>query len=293
MAAQHNDDNRIDLREILRKKQDSERGIHISSATEEIVISTEDVIVDDTYQRHLSEKWAREIAKSFDPEKFGKPKVARRSNGKYAVIDGQHRIAALRIKYPKTRVTFVADLVKTSEGVKTEAKQFLANNASIKKPDTGTVLHALLREGNEDAIAFYQIVEDAGYKVKRGGGRGKPWQVHPYVFKSVSKYCGDTWQQDLRDALHVTRSAWGTDTFPMTSALLTSVALMFRRYRNNPAFDPKHLISRLQRHAAPALAAKGNARAALDSTRQEYGCRTILRDLYNVRLSANNQLPEF
>lgn len=292
MAMKQPEDNRIDLREILRKKREGEGDVHINSATEEVVISTEDVIVDDSYQRHLSEKWAKEIARGFDPEKFGKPKVARRANGKYAIIDGQHRIAALRIKWPERRVTFVADLVLAA-GVHTEAKQFLAHNANTKKPDTGTILHARLREGDKNAIAFYQIVEGAGYKVKRGGGRAKPWQIHPYVFKSVENYCRDTWQQDLRDALGVMRKAWGVDTFPLTSAFVVGVALMFRRYRDDHRFDPDHLAHRLSRHAAPALSAKCNARAALDSTRQEYGARTVLRELYNVRLAPKNQLPEF
>lgn len=290
MAVQYTNNNPIDLRTIKEPKRE---GVHINSATEEVVISTDDVIVDDSYQRHLSEKWAKEIARNFDHEKFGKPKVANRGSGRYAVIDGQHRIAALRIKWPGQRVTFVADLVKVGDGVKSEAKQFLAQNASVKKPDTGTILHAKLREGDPDAIAFYRIVEECGYVVKRGGGRARPKQIHPYVFKASMKFCRDTWQDDLRDALITLSMAWGRETFSLTSAFIVGVAMMFRRYRADERFNPDRLVSSLSRHAAPAIASKGVARAALDSTRQEYGTRTVLRDLYNSRLSAKNQLPEF
>lgn len=53
-------------------------------------------IVTEQYQRILNMKNVAGIVKNFDPAKLGVLVVSRRGDGTYAVLDGQHRLAALR-----------------------------------------------------------------------------------------------------------------------------------------------------------------------------------------------------
>lgn len=294
MAMKQPEDNRIDLREILRKKRESENEVHIHNTTTEIVISVDDVIVDEEYQRKFKPKKAREIAKNFDPDLFDKPLVARRPDGKFAVIDGQTRIGSLRIKWPGKRVTFVADLAVTATTKADEAKRFNGRNTYVSKAGTGDELRALIVEGDEDAIAFERIVNQNGFSIKWGGGRTKSGQIGAYLFKSVRKYCGMSWEQDLDDALSAIADAWGANSLPVVPAFVTGVALMFKRYRNEPAFDRDTFVSKIAKHTPASISADGNdaRKWAGKSTRHEYGCRTVLRAIYNSRRT-QNPLPEF
>lgn len=285
--------NKIDLREIVKRKRAGELDIHINSATEEVTINTDQVVIDGAYQRNLSMTWARKIARDFDPEMFGKPLVARRPDGKFAVIDGQHRVAALRILYPKQAVTFRADLDINADTVQRQAKAFNARNTNVRKTGTGDELRALIAEENPEALAYQHIIESLGYRTKWGGGKTKPGQVGPYVFKAVRKFCSTSWEEDLADALAVCSRAWGANGFALNSAFIVGVALMFRRYRHDPRFNAERLADKIRGKTPMALAADAKARAELDSTRHEYGTRTLLRHIYNQRLDPKNQLPEF
>ena len=58
-------------------------------------VPVEDLFVDPSYQRTLDEKRVDRIASEFDPALLGTREVSAR-NGRSAVFDGQHRLAALR-----------------------------------------------------------------------------------------------------------------------------------------------------------------------------------------------------
>ena len=53
-------------------------------------------IVTEQYQRILNMKNVAGIVKNFDPAKLGVLVVSHRTDGTYAVLDGQHRLTALR-----------------------------------------------------------------------------------------------------------------------------------------------------------------------------------------------------
>lgn len=283
----------IDLRIIKKKQRAGTASVHINSSSEEITVTIDQVVIDGTYQRNLSMTWARKIAKDFDPEMFGKPLLARRSDGKYAVIDGQHRIAALRILYPNQSVTFQADLEINADTQTKQAKSFTARNTYVKRTSSGDELRALIAGEDPEALQYQEILFGNGYRHKWGGGRTRPGEVGPYVFKSVRKFCRDTWASDLDGALKVWTAAWGVSGFPVDSALLVGIALVFRRFSNDIRFNPDRLADRIRKKTPMALAADGNVRAQIDSTRKEYGARILLRNLFNQRLDPKNQLPEF
>lgn len=277
----------------MAAKYNDSVSVHIGSSTEELTLSVADLVVDDTYQRPLSMSWARKIAREFDEKKFGKPLVVRRPDGKYAIIDGQHRIWALRIKWPNVAVTVKCDVLIDSATVEEQATKFLAHNAEVKKPDTGTILKAMIAEGDPDALTYRDILLEAGYRMKSGGGRATPREIHAYVFKNTKRLVGSAWADILRETLSVTFEAWGTTHYPLSSQLLGGISLFLYRFRHHENYDRKRLIRNLQRVTPLDLDRDGKSMAAMRRTRAEYGTRALIRDLYNTKLQPENRLPEF
>ena len=54
-------------------------------------------IVTGSYQRELTASRVAKIANAFNPAKLGALVVNKRADGTHAILDGQHRLAALRI----------------------------------------------------------------------------------------------------------------------------------------------------------------------------------------------------
>jgi hypothetical protein len=59
-------------------------------------VTVSDLVINERAQRDLRPGWAAQIAAEFDPDRFQPPLVSAR-DGQFFVIDGQHRIEALRV----------------------------------------------------------------------------------------------------------------------------------------------------------------------------------------------------
>jgi hypothetical protein len=55
-----------------------------------------EIEVDPTIQRPLNAAWAERIGRELDPDLMGVIHVSQRANGRYVVIDGQHRIYGVK-----------------------------------------------------------------------------------------------------------------------------------------------------------------------------------------------------
>lgn len=132
-----------------------------------IWVAPAELSIDTRYQRELGPAGVhrvRRIALQFDWRKFTPIIVARRgakiSDG-YAVIDGQHRVAAVRArgdieKVPAWEVD--ADVVG-------QAATFLSINAESARVPSGAIWYAKAATGDEDAIALLALCEKAGIEI--------------------------------------------------------------------------------------------------------------------------------
>ena len=87
-------------------------------------------IVTEQYQRILNMKNVAGIVKNFDPAKLGVLVVSHRADGTYAVLDGQHRLTALR------RLGYDAANCIVLEGmtIRQEADYFRRQNENKQSP---------------------------------------------------------------------------------------------------------------------------------------------------------------
>lgn len=123
--------------------------------------------MDVSYQRstdnQASQRLIARIASGFDWRLCTPLVVSRRPDGSFAVIDGQHRLLAARLR----KMDDLPCCVFTYDSPEEEAKMFVAANRSRKTMNRLDDFHAALAAGDSDAHQVLQLVTDAGLAVAR------------------------------------------------------------------------------------------------------------------------------
>lgn len=124
-----------------------------------------DLHIEESAQQPYNEGRASRIAAEFDPDKFGVPIVSKRG-GKLYVVDGQHRIGALRIMGwgDQQAQCWVYDNLTVSE----EADRFLGHN-DRKAVQSFDKFRVAVTAGYEAECDINRIVLLQGLKVARSG----------------------------------------------------------------------------------------------------------------------------
>jgi uncharacterized protein YunC (DUF1805 family) len=123
-------------------------------------IPKERLKVDDTYQRDFKEAKVSAIRAEWSYIACGAISVARREDGSFWVMDGQHRVLAAMAR---ADVSHIDCMVFESTSVKEEARGFLASN-TVRKPLTSIdKFKAQIVAGNTIAIEAQKLLTQAGY----------------------------------------------------------------------------------------------------------------------------------
>lgn len=127
-------------------------------------VPTDQLLVDDRYQRPLDEKRVQTMVRTFDARQFGTLEASQR-NGHAAVFDGQHRLAVAK----ELGLATVPCLVHADLTPEEESDLFVAlqrNRRGITQLDR---FRARLFSGDQVAKDIEEIVERHGFKLDRGG----------------------------------------------------------------------------------------------------------------------------
>ena len=158
-------------------------------------VAIDDLKTDYSYQRTLDEKRVKKIAKEFTPEIVGTIFVSRRKDGSLYIIDGNHRVAAMRAIGRKYVTATVFDGLSPTE----EAELFRKLNTSQKKPSFNEVLNASITAGNEDAVAYKELLDMSGVKYSFGNnGVDKCFIAHNQGVLCVKRYGSQAFVDSLR-----------------------------------------------------------------------------------------------
>lgn len=127
-------------------------------------VTVNEIHVNPRAQRDLRPGWAAQIAADFDPDRFTPPLLSKRE-GKYFVIDGQHRIQAMHIMgwEDQQLQCWVYEGISEAD----EADLFLWHNnrrqvSSFDKFQVGVIA------GRDDEVDIDRIVRANGLKVAQG-----------------------------------------------------------------------------------------------------------------------------
>lgn len=243
------------------------------------------------YQREFSLGWARKIARTFDERLWTKPKVAMRLGGKeFAVIDGQHRIEALRIRFPKDDPEVLCD-VQSFPSVEAEAQQFLAVNHYVRPTGAKESFKARLIAGDELARNIDRLVRAYGYSLKTDGGRQRDGQLLVSPVQLLLRQHGlEDWGL-LEETLRVVRESFGDNTAQLGS-VFGGIGSFIATYRNDPRYERTRLIAVLRGSSANELTRTARDLRGVLRTTDMTATRRAIATIYNHRRMEHNRLPE-
>lgn len=199
------------------------------------------------------------LARDFDPDLVGVIHVSPRDKGTYAIIDGQHRVQAVRDALGTDQVVpcWIHKGIRTAK----QAALFVGLNNSAKVPPLFQFM-GRVNANQPVAVAISQIIEDAGLKLDANARDGTIRCVAS--LERVYLGAGDpvAGARALRIALRVVTEAWGRTTSAVSGSVVEGVGLMILRYGDQVEVDT--LISKLAGNKGGALALLGQARALKD-----------------------------
>lgn len=239
-------------------------------------IKLSDLDVDKRYQRPLDEARVARIAKSFEPALCGTLEVSSGSNGSFAVFDGQHRLAALKLIGEPNWLCRVHAL-----DAKQQAELFVRLQTERRPVHPLDRHKAAVFAKDAKALAITGLVRDAGYTI-----------TGTKVFGGLScigalNLCYDRYGADaLKSALRVIDETWGrNDHYARKAPMVTGMTLLLARYGD--VITPEDLIEKLKSTNTSAVEITSGAQTemrmgARSTTERVLVARQIL-EVYNRR----------
>lgn len=236
------------------------------------VVHLSEIKTDAFVNRTVDEAWVNKLVSRWDPELMGIPVVAS-ENGHYVVVDGQHRLAALRemaIGDPRVEVEVLEG--KDKPGM---AHDFIGRNT------TRPVLpfdkfEKLVNSGDATANHIVSILKTCGLHLNRQARE----RAVGGVVALQGAYAKDGKGEILRLSLSTLRSAFGDGPESFNGNLILGLATFFQSY---PDADQKRTVATLARSAggASGLLGKGRTIREVYGHSVAHGVATAALNLYN------------
>lgn len=128
-------------------------------------VGVEDLFVNDTYQRAVNTSRARQLADTWDRRLAGVVEASDRGPAhrpRYALIDGQHRWAAMRLRDPGG---VMVATIHEGLAVPDEARLFDRLNRERRRPSTWDHWHARKGARDRGVLGIEQAVTELGLRI--------------------------------------------------------------------------------------------------------------------------------
>jgi len=193
-------------------------------------------------QRDFNQSQAEEYAADFDLEALGYPVVNYR-NGAFYIIDGQHRIAALKLigwGDQSIQCECYADL---TDG---QMAELYLRRARRRKESAFDNFRIAITAGRAVECDVDRIVRAQGLRVSHDKAEGSIAAV--ITLKSVYERAGGT---NLAQTLRIIKNAYDGDGKAFNVSTIKGVSLVCQRYEGK--FDEKALTDRLSKMTGGSL----------------------------------------
>lgn len=207
------------------------------------------LVVDGDVQRSVDQRRVDQIAEALNLDALGTITVSHRKNGSYHIIDGQHRVAAVRLAGGDDEKVMcrVFDGLTVAE----EAEMFrLLNNTA--KPTAFDIFRVRIVEGDPVAVAIEQILDHHGWRLSSAPGDGCIDAVAS--IERIYRLDPDAVEKTMAT---VTR-AWGRSGASRDGRVVGGIGLVYARY--GVAVDVAELVNRMARFAGGPAGLLGKAR---------------------------------
>lgn len=182
-----------------------------------------DMFVDHRFQRDLDMRFVKKIVDGYDEALIGLPVVNIRPDGKLSVIDGQHRVVALR---ELAKQKCLCEVMEVS--LEDEARIFVElqrKRRSMKKFDEH---RARLFQKDPVSVDIEAIVTEGGYKLATSRFNGSLTCIST-LYTVYEKDGADI----LKDSLDLIRDSWGLEeTSARRGEMVGGMSLFLRAHRD-------------------------------------------------------------
>jgi hypothetical protein len=175
------------------------------------------------YQRPISPAKVNKIVKTFSEARLHPVDVSYR-DGNYYVMDGQHRIAALK----KLDIPQAPCMIRQGLTYQEEADLFVKLNSDRSKPTKLALFHADTEAQKVPALEINSLVESVGFTIAKNGGSKSNTISAASRLEEIYKAVGPS---GLRQVLLLVRKAWNGRVESMDGRILMGVCEFYKRYR--------------------------------------------------------------
>lgn len=238
-------------------------------------LTVNDLKIAPNAQRALSLPWARKIGAAFDIKKCGPIMVSPRGpDGKYTILDGQHRWAGA--KFAGYTGPFTSVVVSDATDEQKQAEAFLAfnNQKAVSNVDKFKV-----RVTAKDPLACEIDRELRAFGLVMGSQVTCVNELERVANRS---------SEQLSRTLKIITQAWSGRAKFANALCVRAVS----RLVNERTFDQNHMIERLKEIEPVALIAKANAGRELLGQSRDTAAVNLLVRLYN-KSRRSDLLEEF
>ena len=226
--------------------------------------------VPDEYQRSMDIKRAKKIASEFDVSKLDLITVSER-NGSYYVVDGLHRISAMKILGMRE----CECVIIRGASLEGEAKRFYTQNENRRQLTAYDVFKAKLAAKNPAAVEIKEILERNGYEIVHGGYAGRKLQSVTALEYIYSKYSPSI----LDETFKLISAAWDSDKNGVHNQFIKGVAKFVDLCTNQNKFDVIRIAAKLSQSSPAKIMSLARSRTL--STQFNDEIAIALAETYN------------
>jgi hypothetical protein len=240
------------------------------------------MFADPAYQRDLDEARVAGMAAEFDQRLIGVLEVSAREDGRYAILDGQHRWATVRRAHPNGDEAHLVCQIHTGLTVEDEARVFYKIDARRKQLSWWDRWRARRGGGDPGVVAIDAVL------VRH------ELQIHPSACdgniratKAVESIVADLGDLKMLDrVLVVLTSAFGRAYDAFDGAIMQGVALVLAHY-DEDEIDLDRLVTQLREIPPRQLRARAAALREAQRGTLPRLCAAIIIERYNAGRGRN------
>lgn len=230
---------------------------------------------DDRVNRPIDEAWINRLVKNWDDRLLGVPSVSQNGGDVYTIIDGQHRIEALRQMHSDD-MRLQVEVVAT-DGIPEQAYQFVGRNTTRRVPQFQRFAKRV-NAGEAMPCQIVKVLKAHGLHLDTSHAEGAVAAVA--ALERVANLDGTA--ELLGDALGVLVAAWGRDPKVFNGDVIQGVARFLKTWPD----ARKRLTTSLTKLPGGPAGLTGRAR----TLREVYGGTMPLAAAEQCRLLHNRGL---
>lgn len=214
--------------------------LSIGSRPELEWVAVDQILVDSNYQREIKPRLVDRILRNFSWAKFGAVVLSKQEDGRFTIVEGQHRWKAATM-HPA--IDAIPAVVVQHKDIADEAESFLAINRDRMAVSSVEQYWAGLTSGDERAIAISTVLQSAGCDVVPAAGHYRPNLTNS--ISAIDRCLKRYGHGPTRRALLVIRAAWPNDARSLRGTLITALARII--HANDKTISEPDLVTALSK----------------------------------------------